>query len=222
MKQSEKKSPRSKEFQKRLEILRKERDLSNTDFAKFLGMSRQTIGFYLNGDRIPDILGLKQIAEECGVSADWLIGLTDVRTPDATTRAAAAYTGLSETAVEALQTMGDIFVRDALVQRPVFRQVLSAILADRRLSVAVIHAVQAAGLLNPPEIDSNLTAKEYSAAIAKVQSTGLAVLSREATREYHLQQAATEFAEIIRDIQIEKDAFKSDLITYGKEASNEK
>ena len=55
-------------------------DRSNTEFAKFLGISRQTVGFYCNGDRIPDALGIRDIAEKCGVSADWLLGLSDFPT----------------------------------------------------------------------------------------------------------------------------------------------
>ena len=45
MKRTHKREPRLKVFQERFELLRKERDLSNTDFAKFLEMSRQTVGF---------------------------------------------------------------------------------------------------------------------------------------------------------------------------------
>ncbi|HIQ79133.1 MAG TPA: helix-turn-helix transcriptional regulator, partial [Candidatus Scatomorpha intestinavium] len=66
------------EFTERFRELRGERD--NTEFGKFLSISRQTVGFYCNGDRIPDALGLKQIAEKCGVSADWLLGLSEFKT----------------------------------------------------------------------------------------------------------------------------------------------
>lgn len=62
-------------FTKRFRELQGER--SNTEFAEFLGLSRQTVGFYCNGDRIPDALGLKEIAEKCGVSSDWLLGMSD-------------------------------------------------------------------------------------------------------------------------------------------------
>ena len=55
-------------------------DRSNTEFAEFLEISRQTVGFYCNGDRIPDALTLKQIAEKCGVSADWLLGISNYPT----------------------------------------------------------------------------------------------------------------------------------------------
>ena len=53
--------------------------MSSVEFAAFLGMSRPTVHFYLNGDRIPDILALRQIAERCNVSSDWLLGLSDIK-----------------------------------------------------------------------------------------------------------------------------------------------
>lgn len=75
MKQSEKQEPRLKVFRDRFDLLRQERNFSNTEFSKFLDMSRQTVGFYLNGNRVPDALTLIKIAEKCNVSADWLLGL---------------------------------------------------------------------------------------------------------------------------------------------------
>lgn len=64
-------------FQERFNQLRG--DMSITDFAALLSMSRQTVGFYLNGTRIPDVLGLRQISEKCKVSTDWLLGLSDIQ-----------------------------------------------------------------------------------------------------------------------------------------------
>lgn len=52
-------------------------DMSVTAFAEKLGLSRQTVGFYLNGDRIPDILTLKQICEKCNVSADDILDISN-------------------------------------------------------------------------------------------------------------------------------------------------
>ncbi|MEF2838612.1 MAG: helix-turn-helix transcriptional regulator [Oscillospiraceae bacterium] len=52
-------------------------DMSATDFADKLGLSRQTVGFYLSGKRIPDSETLAQICERCNVSADYLLGLSD-------------------------------------------------------------------------------------------------------------------------------------------------
>ncbi|MBP3685198.1 MAG: helix-turn-helix transcriptional regulator [Oscillospiraceae bacterium] len=52
-------------------------DMSATDFADKLGLSRQTVGFYLSGKRIPDSETLAQICKRCNVSADYLLGLSD-------------------------------------------------------------------------------------------------------------------------------------------------
>lgn len=86
------------QFTKRFRELRGKRD--NTEFAKFLGISRQTVGFYYNGDRIPDAMMLKQIAEKCGVSTDYLLGLTDTQSTNADARAAVEYTKLPERSCE--------------------------------------------------------------------------------------------------------------------------
>ena len=77
-------------------------DRSNTEFAEFLEISRQTVGFYCNGDRVPDALTLIKIAEKCNVSADWLLGLSELRTTGGELAKACNYTGLSEEAVEGL------------------------------------------------------------------------------------------------------------------------
>ena len=60
-------------FQLRLRELAK--DYKNqTEFAKALGISRQTFGFYIRGERIPDIKAANNICKITGVSADWLMG----------------------------------------------------------------------------------------------------------------------------------------------------
>ena len=48
--------------------------MTQKQFADKLGMSRQTVGFYLVGKRLPDALGVANIAEKMDVSADWLLG----------------------------------------------------------------------------------------------------------------------------------------------------
>lgn len=72
------------------------------EFAEKLGLSRATVGFYLAGERIPDALGVKTIAERCNVSADWLLGLSEKREHDVSI---CEYTGLTETAIEAIRKM---------------------------------------------------------------------------------------------------------------------
>lgn len=78
------------------------RGMSQKKFAEWMGLSRPTVGFYENGERLPDVLTLKQIAEKAEVSADWLIGLSDIRSPDPTAAAASLYTGLDDTTISIL------------------------------------------------------------------------------------------------------------------------
>lgn len=77
-------------------------DMTQGEFAEFLGISRPTVGFYENGTRIPDALVLRQIAEKCHVSADWLIGLSNVSSIDSNIQGFCEYTGLSEVAAKNL------------------------------------------------------------------------------------------------------------------------
>lgn len=84
-------------FRERLNILLG--DMKTTDFADKLGLSRQTMGFYLNGERIPDSLTLSRICQVCNVTADWLLGLTNDPKPDP---CATDELGLSNRAIEAV------------------------------------------------------------------------------------------------------------------------
>lgn len=84
-------------FRERLNILLG--DMKTTDFADKLGLTRQTMGFYLNGERIPDSLTLARICHVCNVTADWLLGLTNDPKPDP---CATDELGLSNRAIEAV------------------------------------------------------------------------------------------------------------------------
>ncbi|MBD5152263.1 MAG: helix-turn-helix transcriptional regulator [Oscillibacter sp.] len=81
---------------------------SNTEFAEFLGISRQSVGFYLNGDRIPDAVTLIKIAEKCDVSSDWLLGLSNVQDRSAELQQVCNYTGLSSHAVRNLHILSSL------------------------------------------------------------------------------------------------------------------
>lgn len=84
-------------FRERFRSLRG--DMTQADFAKFVGISRPTVGFYENGERLPDALALKKIAEKCEISVDWLLGLSDVKQPNVAIQAISKELGLSEQAI---------------------------------------------------------------------------------------------------------------------------
>lgn len=89
-------------FQTRFRTKFYESNLTQEALAKELGVSRPTVFGWFEGKNLPDILSLEKIARYFGVSADFLLGLSDVESPDISTRAAVEYTGLSEGAVERL------------------------------------------------------------------------------------------------------------------------
>lgn len=95
----ERKNDRLPIFTERFRELQGEK--TNTEFADFLGISRQTVGFYCNGDRVPDALTLIKISQKCGVSADWLLGLSDYKNKE-TESTSAKELGLSEKSVNFL------------------------------------------------------------------------------------------------------------------------
>lgn len=89
-------------------------NMSITEFAKKLGLSRQTTGFYLNGDRIPDIEMLCQICSRCNVSADWLLGIRDDPSNNTTEQNICDITGLSSIAIQNLAGMNEYGSRRSL------------------------------------------------------------------------------------------------------------
>lgn len=74
--------------------------------------TRQTISNWQTGESVPDIIKLADIAQYFGVSTDYLLGLSDTKSPDAGAKAAVEYTGLSEEAVERLHIGLDHFICD--------------------------------------------------------------------------------------------------------------
>ena len=54
--------------------LRKQKDLSQTDFAKTVGVSREMIGRYERAEVIPSIEVAKKIADGLDLSLDYLAG----------------------------------------------------------------------------------------------------------------------------------------------------
>lgn len=87
------------QFAPKLKSLREENGLNQSQLADELGVSRGSISFYENGDRIPDIDFLAKTAEYFNVSADWLLGRSTERTFDSDIQKVHQYTGLTSTAI---------------------------------------------------------------------------------------------------------------------------
>lgn len=89
-------------FAKRLKELREEKGLNQKECAEKLNISRGSISFYENGERLPDIETIYNMAKFFNVSADYLIGLTDISTADTNVQAVCKYTGVSQNVIDML------------------------------------------------------------------------------------------------------------------------
>lgn len=65
------------DFQNVFKRLRTSSGLTQTEFAKKIGISRSTIGMYETGAREPDFEILERIADFFNVDMDYLLGRTD-------------------------------------------------------------------------------------------------------------------------------------------------
>lgn len=89
-------------FPSRLSEIMKERKVSQEKLAAALGVKRQTVSLYKTGQSSPNAEQLCKIASFFEVSADWLLGISDVKSVDHDIRAIHEITGLNETALNYL------------------------------------------------------------------------------------------------------------------------
>lgn len=64
-------------FSTRLRDLLNRSGISQVELAKLTDIPREIVSYYCNGGRKPNVENVIKIAEHFGVSADYLLGLTD-------------------------------------------------------------------------------------------------------------------------------------------------
>lgn len=77
------------------------------EVADDVGISRASLEYYEKGKRKPDIEILAKFADYFGVSADYLLGRTDVKTVDKDLQFVCDYTGLSEKSINQIVNNSD-------------------------------------------------------------------------------------------------------------------
>ena len=95
-------------FSERLRELRGEKTLQ--EVADGIGITRVAMGYYEKGERKPDIEILFRIAGYYNVSADYLTGLSDVKTPDIDIKSISDKTGLAEDSINKIIKDGSDFL----------------------------------------------------------------------------------------------------------------
>ncbi len=154
-------------------------------FADYIGVSRQTVGFWLNGQRLPQQDMLVQISEKLGVSADWLTGVTDDKrySNSEAVKVTEQYTGLSHAAIDMLHKINsfdhvELAALSYLLERPLFyKQILGEVWKGME---------SASGYLPDPDMDEafeKLTEEDVSA-ILRLQNLGVKLFTPEEQVEY--------------------------------------
>lgn len=82
-------------FPSRLRELRKKKGVSQDVVSKSLGVSKSTVGLWETGDTLPDAKAIFDLSRYYDVSADYLLGKTDVPTSDMKATEICEYTGLT-------------------------------------------------------------------------------------------------------------------------------
>ena len=90
----------------RLKAIRTAAGLSQREMAERVGVSNKVLSFYEQGRNTPDAVFIARFAEANQCSADYLLGLSDVKTQRADIRTICRQTGLSEAAVRQLEQYG--------------------------------------------------------------------------------------------------------------------
>lgn len=124
-------------FAERLKLLYFNSGETQEQAAIRFGVSRQGFGNWLNGRTQPDYDALCKLAEYYNVSTDYLLGRTDVKTPDTELKTVCEVTNLSESAAKKIiklnekENQSDIDYSDMLfnqmIESPEFDEIVNVL-----------------------------------------------------------------------------------------------
>ena len=100
----------SSAFQKRFISLLNDSN-SQKYYSDLIGTSPQNLNNWLKGKSTPDMNGLICISNTFGVSVDWLIGLSDIRSSNPTIKEICSYIGLNEYTIQSLHIANEAKAR---------------------------------------------------------------------------------------------------------------
>ena len=100
----------------RLNTLYNDSRMTNDKFAEICGVSGSAMQNYLKGTRPFPSAKIPKVCAAFSVSADWLLGLSDVRKPSTDLRGVCEYTGISEEAIKKIEEISqeDEYIKDVI------------------------------------------------------------------------------------------------------------
>lgn len=100
---------------KRIQEIRKEKGLKQDYIADKLDINRSNISKYEKGKNAIPLDILKEISKILNISTDYLLGLTECKTPKVNYRAFCDATGIDDTAVEILEDINFVYEGQYLI-----------------------------------------------------------------------------------------------------------
>ncbi|SFD14429.1 DNA-binding transcriptional regulator, XRE-family HTH domain [Ruminococcus albus] len=149
-------------FPERLKKIMEDEHITQSDLAKKIGATRQSISAYLKGDRNPDIIVLKGLADVLSVSSDYLIGLSDFEINDGDMQAFCKGTGLSEKAAIILDTLLSDSISQ-IIESPNFENLLMRIDEVKSSSESFFKDIEKFGLENMLDLSDIVDLNRYRA-----------------------------------------------------------
>ena len=89
----------------RINTVLAKKNIKQKDLASALGVTDNTISYYVSGKRIPNTERIIKISKFLNVSSDYLLGLADEPSNDPEINDIKAYTGLTENSIEFLHSL---------------------------------------------------------------------------------------------------------------------
>lgn len=112
--------------------------MSQTAAAKGIGTNQQTLSRYEECERTPDAEMLKRIAEYYGVSCDYLLGISESKSPDPDAVNFYALTGLSDDVLllleKAKNDAADVAVLETILSSDNFAESVTAFANIKRIN----------------------------------------------------------------------------------------
>lgn len=92
------------------------KDISQEEFCKKIGVSEGALSNYRNGKRLPDTYVLAKIANELKTSIDYLLGITNLESSNDDYRIIHQLTGLSDESITLLKSYNDLIKNEKIPQ----------------------------------------------------------------------------------------------------------
>lgn len=103
-------------FCSKIKELRKKANLSQDEAAAELHISKASLSYYETANRVPDITVLSLFCKFYEVSADYLLGLEDIKEMDLTRRGACQYIGISESTLDSIKKLEEKTINDSITE----------------------------------------------------------------------------------------------------------